>query len=840
MLRLANILRLYRVRLRPRLVQELFAVIGIMVGVALLFASQIAATSLDSSVQQLVNGVVGNMRFQIVARSPEGFEERLLGEVQHMPGVRSVLPVLEDRASLIGTTGQTTIDILSTDARFAHVAGPLMHDFTAAQLEHQQALGLPLPIAQAVGLGSLQIAKLRVGARTVPTFIGAVLLERDIGALVHSPVATTSIAYAQKLTGLRGRLTRIFVEPRPGREAEVQAELRRLAGDRLNVAPADFDATLFNQAARPVNQSALLFSAISALVGFLFALNAILLTVPQRRPLVEDLRLDGYARRMILEVLLCDALVLGGLASLLGLALGDVLSLLLFRANPGYLTFAFSVGPQRIITWQSVAIAAGAGLLAALAGVLVPLRADVFAPLHLSTSVRRRRRRRSAALVLGGGIGCLALTTAILAFAPQDAIVGTVCLVLALLSLLPPLIRGLVVAFDKLHNRLRGAASYLAIVELKSGANRARSLAIAATGAIAVFGSVAIFGAQNNLQKGLDDTAAQVNLVTGLWVSAAGSYNTLGTTPFRDVDHSLLERLPDVRSVSIYRGGFLDVGSRRVWVLAPPRSSPRPMPPSQLVSGSSQLVTARLRGSGWAVVSQALAREHGLRIGSSFTLPAPRPTTFRVAALSTNLGWPGGAVIVNSADYARAWNSSNPSAYNIELAPGVSPAAARREVTQALGPSSGLVVETAQQRRRLWLATSSEGLSRLTQITTLVLIAAILAMAAAMGAMIWQRRVRLADMKVDGFGMGVLWRALLIESLLLLGAGCSIGALFGLYGQLLLSHALATVTGFPIVYSVGALVAIGSFLLVTVVAVAIVALPGYLAVRVRPAIILQD
>jgi hypothetical protein len=67
-----------------------------------------------------------------------------------------------------------------------------------------------------------------------------------------------------------------------------------------------------------------------------------------------------------------------------------------------------------------------------------------------------------------------------------------------------------------------------------------------------------------------------------------------------------------------------------------------------------------------------------------------------------------------------------------------------------------------------------------------------------------------------------------------------VGALFGLCGQLLLSHALMVVTGFPIAPSSGALVAVGSFLLVTTVAVLIVAIPGYLAVRVRAAIVLQD
>lgn len=240
------------------------------------------------------------------------------------------------------------------------------------------------------------------------------------------------------------------------------------------------------------------------------------------------------------------------------------------------------------------------------------------------------------------------------------------------------------------------------------------------------------------------------------------------------------------------------------------------------------------------MVSQTIATERHLGIGGAFTLPAPRPTVLRVAALSTNLGWAPGAIVMNSSDYARAWASGEVSAYRITLRGGVSPEAGRREIQLALGAESGLTVETSQQRERLQRATSRQGLARLAQISTLVLIAAILAMALAMGALIWQRRPLLADMKVDGFSEGVLWRSLLVESALLLGAGCSVGAVFGLCGQLLLSHALAVVTGFPVVLSIGALVALGSFLLVTTVAVVILAVPGYLAARVRAAIVLQE
>lgn len=839
-MRLRNIFLLYRVRLRARLVQELFAVVGIAVGVALLFSSQIASASLDGLLPQLIQGVVGDMRLQLAARSPQGFPEGLLARVRQLPGVVAAMPVLEQRATLGGPRGQVPITLVSTDARSADLGGPLMRHFTAVQLERQQSIALALPLAQSLDLGPLQVAQLQIGARRVPTFIGAVLLEGEIGTLIDSPAAIAPLPYAQRLGGMQGRVTSVYVQPAAGREGEVRRGLRRLAAGRLNVQASNFDARLFNQAAAPANQSALLFATLGALVGFLFALNAILFTVPQRRGLVEDLRLDGYSRRMILEVLLFDALVLGVLASALGLLLGDLLSLLIFRGSPGYLSFAFSVGSQRIVTWQSVAVAVGGGMLAALVGVLAPLRADIFSRLSLRAGGPRGERRAQRATQLLAVL-CLAVTTVVLLLAPRDAILGIVSLVAALLLLLPSTTRAIVAACRLLSPRLPGGgALYLATVELRSGANRVRSLAVAATGAIAVFASVAIQGAHANLQRGLDRSTHAVTYLSEVWVTPAGPSNLLITTPFSDGSAQTIARLPGVRSVQLYRGGLLDYGSRRTWVIAPDRTVAHPIPPSQLVAGDLAQATSRLRAGGWAVLSQAIAAEHDLHIGQSFVLPAPRPTVLRVAALITNIGWPPGAIVVNATDYARAWGSSDVSAFGVTPDPGFSPARIAAEVRGALGPGSALVAETARQRERQGDADSRQALASLSQITSLVLIAAVLAMAASMGAMIWQRRRRLADMKVDGFGRAVLWCALLIESALLLGGGCFIGALLGLYGQLLLSHALAVVTNFPVVYTVGAPVAATSFGLVTVVALVILVVPGYLAACVRPSIILQD
>jgi putative ABC transport system permease protein len=833
---LSDILFLYRARLGARavLVQEGFAVVGIAVGVALLFASQVASTSLARSVQDLTREVVGDTQLQIDARGADGVSERLLREVQRVPGVQAALPVLEQQVNVVGPGGQRSVDLIGADPRFARLGGSLLRRFTARQLAAQRVITLPTSIAEGIGVAPLQTVKLQIGAGVVEALLGTTLSEAEVGGLADSPIAVAPIAYAQQLTGLTGRVTRIYVRVQPQRMAAARRSLGRLAAAAgANLVPATFDSTLFGVASTPEDQGEALLSAISAIVGFMFALNAMLITVPLRRRLIEDLRPAGATDTIVAQILLFDAAVLGVSACALGLVLGELLSIVAFHATPGYLTSAFPVGDERIVTWQSVALAVGAGLAAACAGVLWPLR-DALIRSARPGEEQSRAPRRWASARLPVGCACLAFTTVILVLRPQDAFVATIALVAALLCLLPSLFDGVVRAFEHGQRLLDGAATVLSVTALQTPQTRVRALAIATTGAIAVFGAVAVGGAQVNLQHGLDASARQIDGGADVWVSPGGESSLLTTIPFRAIDTAALTRLPGVGAVGVYRGGFLNWGDRRLWVLAPPNSSGQPIPPSQLLTGSLAQAVAHIRGGGWAVISQALASEHHLGVGQSFVLPAPNPTRLRVAALSTNLGWPPGAIILGSGEYARAWGSSEPSAYEIQTKPGASPASVRRLVQHALGPATGLTVETVAERTRRHYTLVRQGLARLVQIRLLVLLAGALAVAGALGSMIWQRRSLVAFIKCQGFQRGVLWRWLLCESAVLLIAGCAIGCLFGLYGQLLISHALGSVTGLPTSLDIEAIVAASSFALVSAVAVASVALPGYLVVRVPP------
>lgn len=837
-MRLYDVAHLYRVRLKARFVfvQELFAVLGIAVGVALLFASQVATASLSGSVAQLTNGVIGHSQYQLQARSARGFDARVLDEVQALPGVRAAVPVLERQIGLVGPAGRRAVYLLATEPRDVRFAGQLLRHFSAAQLAGQHAIALPQPLATAIGASQLQVLEAEVGAHLVPTLLTKVLSASQIGSLTQSPVAIAPLRYAQSLTGMQGRLSRVLVQVRPGYGSAVSSGLRRIAASRrLNFEPANFDATQFDEAAIPVNQSVSVFSAICALVGFMFAFCAVLLTAHLRRQLISELRLLGTPPRQIVKVLLLDAAALGVVGSLLGLALGDLLSVLVFSASPEFLSIAFPIGSQRIVTWQSVLLAVVAGLLAAAVGVLVPLRGARGRPRGSSSWAGRFGRPGSLRGVgRGAGLACLAATTVIVLAAPAASLVAIATLLLAALLLLPWLLDAGVGLFGRLQ-RLRGSpTAALAVVELRSRGARTRTLAITATAATAVIGGAMLQGSRSNLQAGLAASFHKISTAADLWVSPATGDNLFATVPFHEIQLAPLRRLPGVRVVSPYRASFLNIGERRVFVEASPATAPAPLTAIQLFEGNLALANARLRSGGWVVLSKAIAAEYHVGIGQRFTLPTAHPITLRVAALGTDLGWPAGAAIVSPADYVAGWGSAEPSAYSVMLEPGASPARVATEVRRALARMgyTGLAVQTERRHEQLELASGHQGLARLTGMALLLLLAGVLASASTMGAAVWQRRRALARLKVQGLQRGLLWRSLLWESTVVLGLGCLVGVAFGIYGQLLVSRALLIVTGFPMVISLALPTAVASFAAVALAASAIVALAGYRAAGV--------
>ncbi len=838
------LVHLYRVRLRSHAVQEMLAASGIAIGVALVLGVLVANTSLTSSAAELIHQVVGSARVQLAARSSSGFDMSVVSASQRLAGVKVAAPVLRQNVAIVGPRGRQSVQLLGVTPAVTLLGGFSTRSVSQAGVRVAGGLVLPASVAAATGaaVGTRVTVLARGSARYIR--VGAVLGDSRFGALASSPIAVAPLQSAQRLTGLKGRVTQIYYEPIHGADRLLTGELRALAGGRLDVLPADNELRLLNQAAKPNDQSTSLFAAISVMVGFLLALNAMLLTVPERRRFVADLRMQGYDWRQILVLLGFQAIVLGIIASAAGVLLGDLLAHAFFHSIPTYLTTAFPIGNQEVLGPKTVLLALGCGVLATMLASLSPVF-DLRPNRPTDAAFRERSganevlTRRTAVKLALAGVGLAILITLLVLVESSLTVFGGVALAVTTLCVLPAAFAIVAWALRWVGERAHSSALIVVVSELR--AITTRSVALAGIAALAVYGGVAIGGARGDLVRGLDVNFGEYLHSADVWVTTGGNDPGI-TNSFREEGATAaIARAAGVASVRAYHGGFLDVGSRRLWIIARSPADGTPIPASQLVDGSLANATRLLRQTGWATVPDGFAREHRLVVGRPFSLPTPTGQAhLRVAAITTNLGWPPGGLIVNAEDYRRYWNGEDPTGIEVNFQPGVSSETAKLVVSSALGNRPGLTVQSFPERRAEYARASRQGLEALSEISTLLLVAAALAVASALSAAIWQRRARLASLKIQGYDTKQLWRAILLESTIVLVVGCAIGAATGIYGHALASRWLRLTTGSPAPFAVDMKEVSITLASLGAIALAVIAIPGLAAARAPARTSLQE
>ncbi len=841
--RLSMLLFLYRRRLRAHPVQELLAGSGVAIGVALVFGVLLANASLTSSASELVHGLTGSARLALVARSSQGFDERLAERAGALPGVQVAAPVLRTYVTLIGSRSEEAVQLIGVTPSLEALGGAATQQYAEATILLKGGIGLPSGVARAIGTHRGQTLQVASGGDVHSARVRVVLGGNVVGSAAASPVAVAVLGTAQALAELPHRVSEVLIRPRAGARRMVAGELQRLAAGRLDVRPADYELGLLSQAIEPNRQSTSLFSAIAVMIGFLLALNAMLLTVPERRRFIAELRRQGYDPRQIVLLLGFQALALGVVASLVGVGTGELLSHALFERTPDFLSAAFPIGTEEVVHTGTVLIAIGCGVLAtglASCSPLLDLRSG-----RPADAVLRERgagselipRRTIAGLALAG-VALVVVVIAIVLLAPGATIVGGVALALASLCLIPAVFSGLVRGLALVSEDVRSSSLFIGLAELR--ATTTRSVALAGIVGIAVYGGVAIGGAREDLLRGIGQATNQYFSSAAIWITSPRDvFNTGSFAPAGPA--AALAHVPGVASVRVYRGGLLDVGERRMWVRGRPAGDSTVIEPSQLREGDPARATRLIEQGGGVAISSDYAGEHHLRVGSEVSLRTPSGRArLTVAAVMTNSGWPAGAITLSASDYRRYWMTTAAAALEVTLQPGSSPAQAGRSLAAALASYPGLRVRTSGEREALSNASAHEGLRTLGEISTLLLIAAALAVASALSAIVWQRRLRLAAHKMRGYDSWQLWRAVVLESAVTVGVGSLVGALVGICGHALASRFLERTTGFPASFSLGPARVLLTLALTGAITLVVIAIPGMLAARVSPRAILRE
>ena len=483
--------------------------------------------------------------------------------VEHLSGVKQAAPLLEQTATLRAADDRSvTVDLAGTDTSLAVLDG-LAETLPLAALRPgtiglSQASANALRIAPgkgSAGAGGVAGAGGSAGAGAVTLQlrgrarklrVSAVLGHEAVGALSRALVAVMPLERMQRLAGLPGRITRIFVEVRPGHEAEVRSELRALAsgwrgqaggraggvgargraGGIPSVEPADQDVTLLREALGPSALASGLFAAIGALLGFLLAFNAMLLTVPDRRRVIAGLRMNGARRNGIFQMVLSQALCLGVLASLVGLLAGYVLSVVVFDQSSAYLAEAFTLGSGAVVGVRPLVLAFCGGVLAtclASGVVLLDLRRSrsrdaveqqEAVPGEALDGVAQRR-------LLAGAVSLLVGAGTLYALVPAAAIAATALLALGTVLAVPLVFAGTLALMRALMRRYSKLTA-LPVVLAALRATTLRSLALAATGAVALLGTIALGGSRENLLRGIHSFAHSYVSAADIWVTNPG------------------------------------------------------------------------------------------------------------------------------------------------------------------------------------------------------------------------------------------------------------------------------------------------------------------------------
>ena len=179
----------------------------------------------------------------------------------------------------------------------------------------------------------------------------------------------SDIATAQEWTGMAGRLSRIDLILDEGDVERIRSVLP--AGATL-LESGEGDALSQMIAAFEINLQAM--SLLALVVGLFLIYNTVTFSVVQRRGMIGILRSLGATRAQVFAFILGEALILGAIGTVLGLALGVIMgrgAVALVSQTISDLYFAVNV---RSISVDAVTLlkGAGIGMLASVVAALLP------------------------------------------------------------------------------------------------------------------------------------------------------------------------------------------------------------------------------------------------------------------------------------------------------------------------------------------------------------------------------------------------------------------------------------------------------------------------------------
>jgi putative ABC transport system permease protein len=374
------------------------------------------------------------------------------------------------------------------------------------------------------------------------------------------------------------------------------------------------------------NYFLLAFGGVALFVGIFVIANTLSITIAQRTRELATLRTLGATRRQVRASVLLEGLVIGTIASVVGLFAGLGLAKLL---NALFVSFGIDL-PQTgtVFATRTIVVALVVGILVtALASVLPALRATRVPPIAAVREGAVLPRSRLARFGVPVATAVIALAVALMLvglFAGGLATkwrlisigIGAAALFVGVAMLAPTLVPPLASVLGRPSLRFGGAAGKLARGNTVRNPARTASTAAALMIGLALVTLVGVLaaGLKTRFEGGVNET-----FISDYALTAEDNF-----TPIPSAAGEALRGLPGTVDVSSVRAGRLRVFGKRIQTTAVQPNLKTVMHNEWIAGGPN---TPQHLGAKGAFVSKDYAEKHRLEPGSALRAETPTGTT---------------------------------------------------------------------------------------------------------------------------------------------------------------------------------------------------------------------
>ena len=761
---------------RRHRLQAFLSLTGIVLGVAVFSAIRMANEGALAAFSEGVEAFAGRATHRVFSPAGAQVPDEVFQRLVAHPGVIAATPYLEDslRVEETPADGSFAVTVLGIDP----FSGEPFHTFRfsgAGEAENSSAgtSGLIEEFLSEPGavILSAPLAR-RLGLSPGATFRGLILGQsrslRVVGVFRPSPgsgeaftgVALADVSTHQELFGKLGGVDAITLILREGGEAPVSAALPEgLALERIGKRS---ERIAVMAEAFQLNLEAMgLFALLVA--GFL-VFNAATFSVVQRRREIAIVRCIGAPAEAVLGSLLLEALVLGVVAGILGVALGRMLAGIMLSQTQATLFEVILLTKAEFIVslggWKIWVIGILLGVITSLLGAWWPAReAKGVSPVFALSAARGAPARGQGWRPAAAG-GMLLLLLAAVLVLPEwggliAALVGAMALALGGALLCPLGLTLMARLSAPLLGRAIGPAGRMAGRNLQ----RSNSRTAVATAALMVALALAL---------SIEITVRSFRQTFDLWITQtlhADIYldSHRGRAGFPEKLAAWLRAQPWVKESAELRQRRITMGDREVLLLGVQMFSfARAFPaPHWRTDRDSALAGVR---EGQVAISETLAYPLGLKVGDTLTLPTlagPRQVT--IAGIVQNYALPAGMIYLERSHYARLFGEESPRGIAVWL---TSEANAEEAVNaiRAHPESGALQVSRNSAVREEAMRVFDRSFQITDFMASLAAVIAFIAVVSALMALLEERTRLLGYLRAVGFSRRMLGLSLSLEA----------------------------------------------------------------------------